>query len=467
MCSLEFSPQYNYGSEVFYMNNNRKLAPLEQAMEIMHRHAGPSVIIVASRIKGSLKEEIVRQALDLLQCHHPRLNSRIVDSSDSLRFETEATLKIPLRVVNKFHNEQWQEVFEEEMNEKFDSSQYLLRTTLVQIENENSTTYLLTTIHHAIADALSSIQLHSQILTYCKNLTSKEEVTKVASLPELPPVEELVPKSMKGFTGAIHSVLFLLREVFQKFWYRPKNLGFEQYVPIELWRGSMIHKQLDPQLTQQLVNLCRKEGTTVHGALCAAMLFAAAKKMTAGNRSDVRVNCISPIDLRKRLQPVVGNEHLSTLVGGVTSFHILRVHTSFWELARDVKQQLEAGIKRNDIFSDGLMFRNIVEFFLSSQSNEVCATVLLTNIGRVNIPKAYDPFILEEISFAPAARGLCGVFSAAVASFEDKMLLNFLFSEPSISRDTMESLVDSVMSCLVKVCVWQSREQLYSPLDTE
>ncbi len=449
------------------MINNRKLAPLEQAMEILHRYTGCNTIVTISRIRGPLGEEIVRQALDLIQCRHPRLNSRIVGSSDSLRFETQGTPKIPLRVVNKFHNGQWQEVVEEEMNEKFDSSQYLLRTTLVQIESEHSTSYLLTTVHHAIADGLLSIQLHSEILTYCKSLASGEQVTQVASLPELPPLKELLPESMKGFRGAMHNASYLLREVFQMLWYRPKSLGFEQCVPMELRRGSMIHKQLDPQLTQQLVNLCRKEGTTVHSALCAAMLFAAAKKITASNRCDVGVNCLSPIDLRKRLQPIVGNEHLSAVASGLISFHTLRTHTSFWELARDVKQQMEAGIERNDIFCKALMLRKILEFSMNLNADKAVLTVILSNLGRVNIPKIYGPFILEEISFAPGARAFSGVFSAAVATFEGKMLLNFLFSEPSISRDTMESLVDSATSHLIKVCVWPSREQVYSPLDTE
>lgn len=434
-----------------FLINNRKLVPFEQAEEICHRRAGSNTIVTISRIKGSLGEEIVRQALDLIQCRHPRLNSRIVGSSDSLRFETEGTQKIPLRVVNKFHKEQWQEVVQEEMNEKFDSSKYLLRTTLVEIETENSTSYLLTTVHHAIADGLSSIQLHSEILTYCKSLASGEQVTQVASLPELPPFEELLPESMKGFRGAINSGLFLLREVFQTFWYRPKNLDIEQCVPIELRRGGMIHKQLDAQLTQQLVNLCQKEGTTVQGALCAAMLFAAAQKITAGNRCDLRVNCCSAVDLRKRLQPIVSNEHISMLASWLTSFHTLRTYTLFWELARDVKQQLKAGIERNDIFSNVLMSRKSVELFLS-QPNQVLATVLLTNLGRVNIPKVYGPFILEEISFVPAASLCFGAFGAAVTTLEGKMLLNFFFSEPSISRDTMESLVDSVMSRLVEEC---------------
>ncbi|GAB4208568.1 MAG: hypothetical protein Fur006_67550 [Coleofasciculaceae cyanobacterium] len=142
------------------MINNRKLVALEQAMEILNRRAGSYNVVTASRIKGPLSEELVRQALDLVQRRHPRLNSRIVGTLDNLRFETQGTRKIPLRVVNKFHNEQLQDVVVEEMNEKIDSGKVLVRAVLVHIESEDNTSYLLTTIHHAITDALSGIRLH-------------------------------------------------------------------------------------------------------------------------------------------------------------------------------------------------------------------------------------------------------------------------------------------------------------------
>ncbi|MCL1473645.1 hypothetical protein LAY57_23710 [Argonema antarcticum A004/B2] len=113
------------------MIDNRELAPIEQAMEILNRRAGSYNVVTISRIEGFLNEEILRQVLDLIQCRHPRLNSRIVGDLDNLRFETEGTQKIPLRVENKLHNEEWQEVVLEEMNEKIDSSKVLLRSVLV------------------------------------------------------------------------------------------------------------------------------------------------------------------------------------------------------------------------------------------------------------------------------------------------------------------------------------------------
>jgi NRPS condensation-like uncharacterized protein len=256
---------------------------------------------------------------------------------------------------------------------------------------------------------------------------------------------------MKGFRGSINGVLFLLRLTLQHLWKRPETLGVEKCVPIELRRCGLVHRQLDEELTQQLVELCRQEKTTVQGALSAAMLLVAAKRITAVKKTDVCVSCESYIDLRRRLKPVVSDENMSLLVSSLTSFHTIRSDTSFWELARDVKQQLEAGLGRGDIFRVVLMSRKIFESLLA-QPNKVPLTVALTNVGQVNIPKTYGLFELEEISYVPAKAVFGGVFSAAVATFEGKMLLNFVFSEPSISRVTMESLVDSVMSCIVNVC---------------
>jgi NRPS condensation-like uncharacterized protein len=456
------------------MINNRKLVALEQAMEILNRRAGSYNVVTASRIKGPLSEELVRQALDLVQHRHPRLNSRIVGSLDNLRFETEGTQKIPLRAVNQFHNEQWQEVVVEEMNEKIDSSKVLLRAVLVHIASEDNTSYLLTTIHHAITDALSGIKLHSELLTYCQNLVSGERITHVSTLPALPSVEELLPESMKGFRGTMKGAWFLFRLTLQHLWHQAKTLRIEKEVPLELRRCNLVHRQLDEELTQQFVELCRQEKTTIQGALSAAMLLATAKKITAGNKTDVCVSCESYVDLRRRLKPAVSDENMSVLASSVTSFHTIRTQTSitsfhtlqsstsFWTLARDVKQKLEAGLEQGSMFSVVLMSRKIIESALS-QPNKVPLTVALTNVGRVNIPKNYGSFHLEEISYYPAQAAFGGVFTAAVATFEGKMTLNFIFSEPSISRETMETLVNSVVSYIVDFCTCSTPTAKSSP----
>ena len=76
--------------------DNRKLVAIEQGLEILNRCASTFNVVTISRVKGPLSEELVRQALDLIQDRHPCLNSRIVGSLDSLRFEG-GGMQIPLR----------------------------------------------------------------------------------------------------------------------------------------------------------------------------------------------------------------------------------------------------------------------------------------------------------------------------------------------------------------------------------
>lgn len=119
-------------------------------------------------------------------------------------------------VVDKFHHEQWQDVVLEELNEKIESSKGLMWAVLVRNQSENNSSYLLTTLHHAITDGLSSIQLHKDILAYCQKIACGETLTQVPSLSVLPPIQELLPESKKAFRGKINGILFLLQLWFKE-----------------------------------------------------------------------------------------------------------------------------------------------------------------------------------------------------------------------------------------------------------
>jgi len=41
---------------------------------------------------------------------------------------------------------------------------------------------------------------------------------------------------------------------------------------------------------------------------------------------------------------------------------------------------------------------------------------------------------------------------AAVSTFQGKMLLNFMFPEPTFKPETMEILANNVVSCIVDAC---------------
>ncbi|RCJ23966.1 alcohol acetyltransferase [Nostoc sp. ATCC 43529] len=430
---------------------NRKLGRLEQAMEILNSRAKTWNIVTISRINGCIDEETMTQALKIIQCRHPRLNSRIVRSWNSLSFQTQEPVNIPLRFVKALDNYQWQEVVCQEMNEVIDSSKTLLRVVIVYVLGDEPINYLITTVHHAIADGLSCIRLHSEILTFCQKIVSGEPIDSVTSLTPLPPIEELIPQWTKGFRGRINSTIFLLQLGLQEIWNRPKTLGFEKYVPIAKRSCNIIHRKLDQELTQKFVNCCRQENTTVHNALCAAMMLTVARRITKSRRKYIRVNCFSYLDLRRHLEPAVSDEHLAILASSIMQFHLIKPNSSYWELAREVKHKLEASKKHGDLFKMVLIAKDLINF-CCIYPKKIAATVSVSNVGKINIPRHYGNFELEEISFIGSNSFFAGVFAIHVSTFQEQMFLNIAFSQPSITQNTMEHLVDNLISNIFDIC---------------
>lgn len=415
------------------MSENRKLTAFEQVFEKVNRLGYMFNIVTICRIEGKMDAEILRKALDMILCRHPRLNSKIVGDLDSLCFQTEGTQKIPLRLVEMNPKGAWQEVAIAELNEPIDASQVLMRGTLINDSTEKNVNYLVTTLHHAIGDALSTVRLHQDIFTYYQQLAQGEAVSKINSLPVLPPIEQLLPSApIQGKEKP--SIDF-------------ETLSFEQVVPMKLRRTGMIQRQLDARLTEKLVKRCRQEKTKVHGALSAAMLLAAVAKIQAGEKRDVCVNCRTTVDLRKRLHPVVSNEHLAPMFSSINTFHTIKPNTSVWELARDVTQQLQACLDRGEIFSAYTNYKQKTNTSIA-KTDRAIATISIASVGKLDIPNLYGPLRLSEISCLPAMAGYGGLFFGIFFTFQGKMFLNFPFSQPSLSDEAMTDIVNNFISIL-------------------
>lgn len=426
----------------------RALTPIEQAMEVLNRQAGSFNVVTTSRIRRSLSPETVQSALNLVQYRHPYLSYRIMGELNDLYFDASELPKIPLRLVNHHYQEHWQEVVREELNEQIESDRGLIRAIIVKTATEDNSCYLITTVHHAICDGLSCIQLHLEILKHCQKIASGEPVAVGDRLSALPPINALLPHSMQGFQATWKSIFFILRSRFQISWHRPKMLEIEKGIPLQSRHCGMVHRTIEGAIAQQFLTRCKQESVTIQSALCAAMLLASTGRITANPDKAVQVSCQSFVDLRRRLAPTVSEENLGMLASAVQTFHRVKLNNSLWQLARDVKQNLNAGLKRDDIFCISLMFRKIIEIFLNFP-DWAPATVAVTNVGRIHIPDELPE--LEEISFAVGQRAYGGIFAVAASTVREKMLLNFMFSEPSISHQVAQSLADDAVAWIREV----------------
>lgn len=421
---------------------DRELTTLEQTCEVFNRINGTSNVLATGRIQGRIKEDLLQKAVLLTQQRHPFLSSRIVSTGESLRFDSQGVQPISLRVIENCQEQSWQKLATEELNQEIESRKSLARVVLLRSDDQSTTNYLFTIVHHAIADGLSSLQLQSQILVFYHEIESEQLVNPVATLPEVPPLNELVPKSM--IKSVEESKLLNQLEPLETI-NNFETLGFEKMVPCELRRCAIITQQLDKELTQGLLNSCRQEKTTVHGALCAAVILSAAKKISAGKKKNVQVSCLSAFSLRKFIQPEISDEHIACIASPVVSYHKIEANQLFWNLAREVRQKIESSIDRGDIFS--IMSTTDMDS-MTANLDQAMVTAVVTNLGKVKIPKNYGSLELEEIHFVPAASGLADQLLCAVTTFEGRMFLNFPFSQPSLSQETMEIIVHDILSYL-------------------
>lgn len=432
----------------------RPLSPLEEGFEIFNQIASSLNVVTISKVKGSISRQTLENALKIAEQHHPQLQCCIDGPVGQLVFKKRVERSVSLRVIEAVDQETWQQVVLEELNQSLNSSQSLWRTTLI-CHADHNISHLITTVHHAISDGISTTSLHSELLRYCGDIQDGKALpSQIPALPFLPSLEAMLPDEYKGYRGKFSGVLWLMRAVLKQFYFRPKALSFEKFVPVEERTCNIIHRQIEPRLTRALLKQCRTEKTTVQGALCAAMLLAVANHLKISEIKNLSFACRSMVDLRRRLSPTVGDEDLGGLASAVATFHSITDRTDFWQLAREVKQAIEQSLNRGEMFHILTMFNEmfndlLVEPNQSSLTQKAPLTVEVTNGGKINIPVNYGPLELEEISFLPSQGIFGGLFFAAVATFRDKMIFNFAYSEPSLSRGTVETLINDALSYLV------------------
>lgn len=417
------------------MADDRNLIAMEQGMELFNRYANSLNVVIISKIQGFLGKEVLRQSLDLVQSRHPRLNSHIVGSLDSLRFKTEGTEQIPLKVIFNPDPEYWQTAVTDELSTKIESEKVLLRATLIKADESSTTNYFITTIHHAIIDAICGIYLHYDILKFCQKIVSYKQTPQVNKLRAYPSLEEIIA----NYT--------VENEELPKQNEQVDTLPFEKFAPHQERSCGLIHKQLNPDLTRQLIKRCKQEKVTVHGAMCSAMMLALAKQLKKEDK-DFYFSCRSSVDMRRRVNPPVSEENIAMLVSALTSFHSVNDETSFWDLAKQVTEQIRAKLKTSEVCNVILSYRQGTEYALNNPQR-VSFSVFATNIGKVKISPEYGLFRLEDICYALSTTVMGSVFGVAASTFEERMTLNFIYSEPLLGQRTIEKLIKDSIECLV------------------
>jgi hypothetical protein len=204
--------------------------------------------------------------------------------------------------------------------------------------------------------------------------------------------------------------------------------------------------RLSPELTSRLIELSRKENTTVHGALCAALVLAGREVSSEWSNAPVRI--MSPFNLRKQIG--IGEDCGVFIWAGIVP---IESHTpaGFWDIARTVKSSLTALQTPHRVAFEmaGLdkALEAGVDVHTASQIHEqgFPCELLLTNLGNLPCKFTYGDLKLKALWGPAVFTGFQGEQTIGVTTTNGSLcLLHSSFTPlPSLLQRT-ERILHSV-----------------------
>lgn len=406
------------------------------------------------RISGPLEPSSVQRALDAVQARHPLLRVHI-SPSERPAYERAGVPAIPLRVVERQGPEHWQWEAQEELDTPLPWQQGpLVRAVLLRGDTQHE---ILLTLHHANGDGYSGVYLMRDMVAAAASVLEGRPLD-LAPLPSRPSIETLLPADACGARGLLRVLKMVAGLVRSVVGLKVRRLpGGKEVVPTRR-RSRLVHVEFPPDVTARVLERCRAEGTSVHGALCAALMKAASAHIQRheGTTASVGVGCFTPVNVRELLEPQVTLDEVGLYVAGPSIFLRIGAHSPFWAVAREARQQVQ-DMKRSGDVCVAIQLRNLVAprkevsaaLVARVAGSPLLGTVGVTNLTRLNLSTRYGPLMLERLHFALATNGLGNLPVLAVATLEGRMQLNLTYTASLVAEALIHSLLEQTLSALL------------------
>ncbi|MBE9056063.1 condensation domain-containing protein [Sphaerospermopsis sp. LEGE 08334] len=430
---------------------SRKLGLVEKWMELGHE-LGSGLIVNIAEIEGDVKPEIVQQALKLVQKRHPMLQVYIVETEDGMYFQSEGITEIPLQVIYQKHENEGWKIAEKELHTKFPPGKIpLCRLTLLYSPENQTTCQMIITFHHGIVDGISCMQFINDLLLYCQKIVAGENIPQVESLELMPAIENLVNYDL------IPEAEITKTSVNEQINLEPQ-LIIEGKASANERFSKILPRNLSQDMTKMLITKCKQEETTVHGAICAAMLFAFRKLLNA--KEHINLSYGLPVNLRKSCQPEINTQNLGCFISVLGFNQLVGKNTSFWDLARECKSKIHnsliSGIplnllKQNRFRSPDreLMAKSVISKEDKMGRNNAFA---ISNRGKFQFEYKQEQIKIKDLYFATGQHLGGDCFWLGVVTLNDQIFFSFVYVDPVISDQTANKFADYVIHILHNSC---------------
>lgn len=380
-------------------------------------------------IKGALSGERISDALLKLQSKHPLLRANIKHDKKSFPsfVVNPAIPAIPVSVLERYSEDQWEKVSISEWVKPFDAGSAPL-ARLVWLKSDN-TSDLILVCAHCICDGTTFVTLMREFLQILDDPeTNLKAYQTFTDIRELLPASYMQKGSLK-LKAAFFSVL-------------AKGLFFvtNRKPKLENDRFYFINWNFPSSLSSALVKKCKAENTSVQAVLCAAFLQAFAFEMGSGAKNKV----ISPVDIRRYIPDIKKDTMFAFAPIVELSIPKKERDNDFWTISRSIKSDLVD--KADKINMPEIIVMS--EFFHSTarqmighlRSTKGSHDVTLSNMGVLDIPTSYRTFSVEALHSPAVGFPWRNPNTLVVSTFQGKIDFSFCSNGAFLPVDKAQSI---------------------------
>lgn len=409
----------------------RQLTPIER----LFSRSPFSIVTMAARIRGSVGEGMVREALDKVRWRHPNLRVRVTeDERGAAWLTTDGAGDIPVTTVPRESDDHWIRVVQENSRLPFEfARQPAIRFILVQ---SAAVSELVILCHHILCDGLSLAYLARDLMIQLGDPAREVEV-----LPDPVPMGR---DSMPQEVSASPLVRLVVGRMNKRWQAEKVVFDQEDYICLNsaYWTRyghQALSVELSEAQTSGLVERCRSHGVTVNSALTAAFVGA---QVTIQGEKPFHSSIFVASSLRDRL-PTPPGEAMGFYAGSVRPKLHYDTQRDFWDNASRFQRDMGRLFNNQNLFGDPLLWCYLDPTILEainfkrlgglvsasasrheklagfSRRQDVVQSILrrdkmdsldrittgtaITNLGRLDFPRAYGALELDRLIMNPGA----------------------------------------------------------------
>lgn len=318
--------------------------------------------------KGTVDEDAMTRALELLSKRHPVLVSQIHEDSNGMLLSS-SSRPIPPFVIRKGG----EDALLREMQEPWDHESALARIILIQGAERG---YLAMRVEHAVFDGTSLTAIFRELWDIYSNVLAGVQVSM--------PSGASLPRSSYQVLQEHPE----LRAIVQGFGERVR-VSDDRLIKrrVGAIQGGIC---LNRSQTNNLVTVARDNSLSVHALICGALLLAQ-RGFSAVPQGLQPMACLSAVNLRSRVSPQIGATHTTSLLGIHRAMTKVSDLSSIVAVGGDVYKQLrQAIVGRNLLLATewpeiSRPFPTMVECRLASM-----AISGMGKIPKFTVPKGFE-----------------------------------------------------------------------------